>query len=343
MKKTITTIAKFGLSIGIISWLVYRAYSENQFSVLFEADKNWLGIAAGLGCVLSAVVISFIRWNLLVRAIDLPFRVVDSIRVGMIGIFFNLSPIGVIGGDALRAYYASREAKHRRAEAVATVVLDRFIGLLTMVTVGAIAFICWEPEGKNINDDALAILQQLKFVAIGCSVTGILLGGLLILLPSFRKKSWYRKLTNIQWIGPVLKRATAIIAVYRRHPAIVAACFGLSLLVNLCFTLAIFLLASSLLDSYPNLIQHLMIEPIAMVGNAAPLPGGIGGMEIVLDTLYRVFSPAGTENANGTVVAIGYRFFLLIVSLIGGGVWLANKKIVKKMQSEIESSPNVDQ
>ena len=336
MKTTLINVAKVAISVGIISWLVYRAYTENQFTILFEAEKNWLGIFAGLACVFSAVIVSFVRWNLLVKAIDLPFRLVDSIRIGMIGIFFNLSPIGVIGGDALRAFYASREAKHRMAEAVATVILDRFIGLLTMVTIGAIAFICWEPDSTAISEQALLVLQQLKFVATACSLAGIGLAIGMVLLPSFRKKGWFRSLVRIKWIGPMIQRATAIVSVYRRHPKTIALCFGLSVLVNVCFTLAIFLLASSLLESYPTLIQHLMIEPIAMVGNAAPLPGGIGGMEIVMDALYRVFSPAGADNANGTVVAIGYRFFLLIVSLVGGGVWLANKKLIKKMESEIQ-------
>ena len=47
--------------------------------------------------------------------------------------FFNAFLLGSTGGDLLKAYYAARETHHRKTEAVVTVLVDRLIGLFSML------------------------------------------------------------------------------------------------------------------------------------------------------------------------------------------------------------------
>jgi len=58
-----------------------------------------------------------------------------------------------------------------------------------------------------------------------------------------------------------------------------------------------FSLAKGLTSGHPTLPEHLIIEPLAMVSNAAPLPGGIGGLEFAMKFLYLAFN-----SANGVIV-----------------------------------------
>ena len=57
-----------------------------------------------------------------------------------------------------------------------------------------------------------------------------------------------------------------------------------------------------------------------MVSNAAPLPGGIGGMESAMEFLYIAFG-----SSNGVVVGFAMRFSLLMVHGIGVIVWFQNR------------------
>jgi len=124
----------------ILSYLFYGAVQSGQWQELRETPKHWGWVATGFFGCMAAMLFSFYRWQLLVRALDLPFRLVDSMRIGFIGLFFGLFAFGVVGNDSLRAYYAARQAKDRVSAAITSVLADRVIGLITMFTVGTIAF-----------------------------------------------------------------------------------------------------------------------------------------------------------------------------------------------------------
>src|SRR5262249_44160645 len=81
---------------------------------------------------LTGVLITFIRWFFLVRAVGLPFWLVDSLRLGLVGNSFNSFMPGSVGGDILKAAFIARE-QDRRATAVATVIMDRLLGLWALV------------------------------------------------------------------------------------------------------------------------------------------------------------------------------------------------------------------
>src|SRR5439155_19447856 len=80
-----------------------------------------------------SVLLTLLRWYLLVRAQDLPFRVSDAMRLGMVGIFYNTFLPGSVGGDVIRAAFRAREQKNRRTVAVATVLMDRAIALWGLI------------------------------------------------------------------------------------------------------------------------------------------------------------------------------------------------------------------
>ncbi len=329
LNRILISAAKVLISVGILSWLFSKAWQENQFQAFAAADKNWWGLAAAFGACLAAHLISLFRWQLLVRAIDLPFTLIDAMRIGFIGFFFNLFAFGVIGGDALRAYYVTRQIPHRVMEAVASVVLDRFIGLLTMFSVAAIAFLFWRPTAESMSAEAFATIRIVGVAVLAGTAAGFLFLTSIIFMPKIAKKKWFKKLEKLPLIGGLLSQITKVIRIYRSKPRVFVISFLLSLGVNFSFLLAIYWLAASITDSHPSFALHFLIEPISMVANAVPLPGGIGGMELVLDYLYRIFSPANGANY-GVVVALGLRIMLLLVSAIGAVLWLFNRKTIKQ-------------
>ena len=77
------------------------------------------------------------RWFLLVRAQNLPFTLTNAMRLGMVGNYFNTLLPGAVGGDVIKAVFLARE-QSRRAVAIATIILDRIIGLCGLVWVVAV-------------------------------------------------------------------------------------------------------------------------------------------------------------------------------------------------------------
>jgi uncharacterized protein (TIRG00374 family) len=85
--------------------------------------------------------LSFVRWHLLIRAQGIDIRLVDTLRLGALGFALIFVSPGAIGGDFFKAMFLAHGQPGRRTEAVATVVADRIIGLLTMMLLASVGIL----------------------------------------------------------------------------------------------------------------------------------------------------------------------------------------------------------
>jgi uncharacterized protein (TIRG00374 family) len=105
--------------------------------------------ATAICLYLFSVYLSSLRWRLL---IPYPVGMRRLFSMYIIGSFFNTCLPGIIGGDAVKAYYLSRELKRhspiaegtfgsgKSAIAVASVFMDRYIGLSALLVIGLAVF-----------------------------------------------------------------------------------------------------------------------------------------------------------------------------------------------------------
>jgi uncharacterized protein (TIRG00374 family) len=315
------------MSFAILAYLFNKASKDDQFAAVLSGDKDWRWLMLGFLACLAAHVIGFLRWRVMVRALDLPFRYLDAVRIGFIGLFFNLFAFGVLGGDALRAYYVTREFPSRKPEAIASVVADRMIGLLTMFLVASIAFLLSDfAHMESTHPKKLASIRYVCTLVVSVTTVGFAGLAILFFMPRFIDTKWVRRLLKLPRVGEILKRIVGVTMVYRNRPLAVLISFLMSAGVNIAFAISIYSIAAGLFSDYPSFVNHFVIEPITMVSNALPLPGGIGGMELALDFLYQAFACE-----HGVVVAFAFRFALLLVSAIGAFVWFFNRSNVKNL------------
>lgn len=327
-RKTIITILKYGISIAIISWLYFK--NRGEFDEFLQREKNygWLAIA-GITITL-AFFTSYVRWHHLAVAIRLPLAFLDAIKLGFIGSFFNVVAFGVVGGDSLRAYYASRNSPDRIPEAILSVFLDRFIGLCVMFGFAGTSWMLFGPEVSATSPATLKGVQfTCQFVGV-CALLGF--AGLFsfVLMPGVKNIGLFRWFTNLPKIGGLIEQGINASTLYSNNKIVLFKAIIFSLIANLLFAFTIYLVAIAITDSPPPLADHFVMAPIAMVTNAAPLPGGVGGMEAALPAMYQGFEAEG-----GFVVALGFRMCILLVSFIGLFVWLAHRS---KMPVPSESS-----
>jgi uncharacterized membrane protein YbhN (UPF0104 family) len=103
--------------------------------------------SARLGYVLGAVllyvlgqVLSAYRWHLIGVSVGLDVPFLEYVRFYFIGMFFMFFGPSTLGGDFARGLYLATATK-RRARAFNSVIFDRLNGLVTLVAVGATAFV----------------------------------------------------------------------------------------------------------------------------------------------------------------------------------------------------------
>ena len=127
-----TTVLKIGFAVGLIAWLAQRGAVDTQTLLGVLARPLTLGpvvLLAMLGISMSAW-----RWQLLVRAEGIPMPLKAALQLTWIGHFFNMVFPGAVSGDAVKMYYVGHLAPTRREEAWTTVLADRVIGMVALVS-----------------------------------------------------------------------------------------------------------------------------------------------------------------------------------------------------------------
>src|SRR5205823_13620532 len=77
-----------------------------------------------------------LRWHLLLRAVDIRIGAARAFVINMVGAFWNTFLPGSTGGDAIKAFFAAKNAPGHRTRAVMSVIVDRAIGLMALIILG---------------------------------------------------------------------------------------------------------------------------------------------------------------------------------------------------------------
>lgn len=336
MKKLLITLLKFGISFSILGYLFYRAGEDQSFAALVHQEKQWGLLVLAFAVAMGAVSVTFTRWFLLVWALGLPFTLKDAFRLGFLGFLCSFLTLGVVGGDAIKAVFIARQIPRRRAEVVATVVLDRAIGLFALFIVASLALLAVDLTAIQArNPSGLIAVQRTGQVAFGLTIAGVVAAAL-FLLPGVTTSRPFEALVRIPRIGGTLKRLIGALRVYRRKLWLLAVALAMSLAVHTLLTVTIFLIACGLPGAQPTLGTHLVIVPISMLGSSVPLPGGLGAFEFALDFLYRGVSSTAMPEGQGFVIALAYRVITLVIAMIGVFYYLTSRREVAQLIKEAE-------
>jgi uncharacterized protein (TIRG00374 family) len=289
---------------------------------------------------LVAHVIGFYRWKVLVRAIGIPFTLFEAVRIGFIGLFFGLFAFGVIGGDTLRVYYAARHARNRLAEVMCSVFVDRSIGMLTLFSIATISLfvIGTDLDGIRNADMAKLVRSLLTLIAAG-TVAGWITALIFLFSPGIANSRLVTGWKELPRAGGFIRQYSDAVLLYRDRLPTLVFCIGLSVVTHLCFVGTIYLIAVGINVRHPSLVDHLLIGPVTMAGNALPLPGGLGGMELMLSFFYSALSTDSTQADHGIVVAFTFRLMLLLLAAVGAIAWLVSRRqietVVKAQGEEV--------
>lgn len=333
MKKLLVNLLKWGISLGIVGYLVVDATRSENFQDLLSGPKDWGLLSLALLLVMAAVIVTIIRWYILVVALNVPFSLRDAFRLGFLGYLLNFVSLGSVGGDLFKAVFVAREHPGRRAEAVATIVFDRVIGLYSMFVVATAAILATELDAET-TDPTVRMMCQAVFLVTSLGAVAIML----LVVPGFTSGALSEAVGRMPLVGNIAARIVTAIRIYRSKPLELALTFVLSFAVHSLVAAGIFFTARGLLSAAPSLATHFVVVPLAMVSGILPLPlNGLGGFEYLLDFLYqRAQSEVSMTTAHSLLVALGYRVQTIIIALIGAGYYLTSRREVAEAMHEAE-------
>ena len=134
MKKKLIPIIQLTVGIALLAFLLWSIRDKGGLAeAVNTAGGHWPLLIAGVLTFGMCLFVVSVRWKVLLAAQGLELSLGRALELYFIGHFFNSFLLGATGGDIVKAYYAARETHHKKAEAVATMLMDRIMGLLALV------------------------------------------------------------------------------------------------------------------------------------------------------------------------------------------------------------------
>lgn len=313
-KKVPYALLRLVAGVGIIAYLFSRMDLHGLMAILRESLTRWPWLLCGAMICFICLCIGVIRWKIILDGRGLRMSWGRVFSVFFIGQFFNAFMFGSTGGDLARAFYAAQETNHKKTEAVATVLIDRMIGLVLLDFIALVMLIARAPFYINhwvTHLPALLMLGMNLMTAIG----------LVILFNIRRFQHWplLRRITDHAVIGPIIKRTLISIFLYRRKTGILFKTFLLSLAMHLLVILECYCLGRSF-QIHLGLIAYLTVIPMIMAIAALPItPGGLGIREGLAVALFGTLGIGITQS-----LPLSLMLYLISVvwSLFGGMIFL---------------------
>jgi uncharacterized membrane protein YbhN (UPF0104 family) len=307
------------VAFGLLGWVIYG--NRVKIREVFQRPVDYRYFAIGLGLYLTALLVTFARWHQLVRAQGLTFSIRDAFRLGFIGNVFNLVIPGAVGGDVIKAAFLCRMQPDKKPQAVASMILDRILGLLGLFTLAGVAgAVAWSSAERDVR-----ILIGLIWAALAAGFLGLAV----VFSPSL-----YRPLNRLVAgrgrLERLVRELEAIGLAYRARLGVVIGMLGAAILVHGLFVLAFYSASCALFDDLPTLAQHYLMVPMALFTTAVPLPfGALGLSEQISGQLFQM-----VHHSDGAIAMMAFRILMYGSGAVSAMVYLANVHQVRTLARE---------
>jgi hypothetical protein len=298
LKNSLINIAKVLLVGALLYWLASTGKLEfRQLSILVEQPVT-LVVAVGLW-LFASLFLGSMRWNLLLRGMGIEMPLLRTMRLQLIGFFFNTAMPGAVGGDVIKGIYVMREkSATSRTNALLTIILDRIIGLVAIFAIAGVA-ILFRLDFVRGNAGLVSLA-----VFVGVGVAAIFVVGLFCLTHLFEGRDPFKGLLSLKVPGfSLLLKVYDALMLFRKDPGTIGKAFFISVVVQTMSMLFGYLLAVTLTGQDVDLMVYSFVHPIGILATALPLaPGGLGIGHIAFDRLFIMAGLQGGANVFNVMV-----------------------------------------
>jgi uncharacterized membrane protein YbhN (UPF0104 family) len=296
-----STLIRLFVTAAILAYLATRIDMAEAALAVGAIRRPHLLAVLGLVAIDRAVMI--LRWILLLRASGIAITTRNATRLFLVSSFVgSFLPAGV-GADAARAYGLAREST-TGSEALASVAVDRLLGVLSLVAMGAVGVIAWAPDGRGDWRIATAVI-----VMAGACVA------------VFWADHWLRWLVPThRHEGAVTRRVLRLsdaVSRYRNRRGVLVHVMAWSLVVQLLRITQAYILALGLGMSVP-FSYFVLFMPIGLL--MLLLPISISGFGLPQGVIVWLLRPMGVPYSSSFALST----LIVLTGLAGNlpGLWL---------------------
>jgi len=267
---------------------------------------------------------TFLRWFTLVRAVGLKFRFSDAVKLGFIGNIYNLVIPGAVFGDVIKAAFLARAHPKTKTSAVASMVIDRLLGLAGLFLLAGVAGLF----AFGRANEKVKILIGIVWTLLAIGLTGLFVLFTPQLYPVLDRLTKKRAR-----LARVVKELEAAASVYRSRSRLIVGCLLASTGIHSLYVVAFYIVSRALFDVVPSFADHFLIVPLVLFSTAVPLPfGALGLTENVSGLLFAMSSVVGESgSANGAVAMMAFRTIMYASGMFSLIVYLANLRWVREL------------
>lgn len=293
-------------TIAVLGYLFYKIDRAAFLELVKQSKGGWmLSALLAYGVTTS---LSIWRWHILLKACDDSIRLWRTAQLTMIGLFANAFMLGSMGGDVLKAYYTARELPHKKAKAIASIVMERLLGFLAMFLLSTILILA---RYRLLTSEPITRWAvYLYFLAMVFIVSLILIGSIRF----FHKWIPARLEKN-----EILKKLAQAYHFLLQHKRAFWGGLAISIAAHIALLFTFYFVALGI-GMQINFFDLSAILPL--VGLVTLLPITVNGMGLREFSFIHFLSVCHIDREAAVALSLGGFFILLAWNLLGGLFYL---------------------
>lgn len=319
LKNLLIFTLKLSLSAGLLYFLISKIGGDTIIGYIILINPFAFVFASGL--YIFSIFLSSLRWSLLINQKVSKKRLFSMY---MIGSFFNTCLPGIIGGDAIKSYYLSRELKNLSIRnnccennqinldssqgtliSIASVFMDRYIGFYSLMIIGMIAF----PFGLRYlgrNSDNTALIWLLPVLFLFFTLASFII---------FR----FRPGEQFRWV----LRLYEYFDLYKTRSNPVIKAFLYSLIIQVTVIFSVYVLSKGMSIEIPFLSLLIFMPMIVVI---SLIPVSISGLGLREFAFVLFLNSTGIPSDVSIALSLCWFFSVVAANILGFILYLLYKK-----------------
>jgi len=336
------TVLRPVLGVGLATYVIVHILQNAKVDLAVEFGQCKWGLI-GLSFLFYAVllVMTIVRWYILLIVQDIRLRAMSLVQLTMIGIFWSGVIPGTVTGDFVKMYYVAQHAGEKASAAVLTIVLDRLVGLMGLFVVASISvlsaldFIRTAPDRVQL---AVGIIAGGSICGL-VSVIAIAFRGPLQQLPGVRHLIEFGARVLPDKVTGIVERMSEALDLYRTKPRAVVLALLFSVIGHSAFAMAVYCIGKAFGEEIISIAMYFVTVQVANCVASIPLtPAGLGSRDLMISLF---FTELGADGKKAAIVAVGLSLVIVTWTAIAGVFWILSRRHVQEGSGG--SKPEADQ
>jgi uncharacterized protein (TIRG00374 family) len=306
MKKNILIFLRILISFTLVVGIFYffRDKIDEILDLLRNADVLLLCVVFVSGVANALLFGLRLQWILAAQGVRVSLY--NAFVVVMSGYFFGNIVPSSFGADLFKGVYLAK-GTNKMKEAFSSILIDRVIGLFTLILIAIFAICVRGDLITNINVKRSIFLMAAGALSVCIFFTNKKLGFLAQALVAWVPHQRFKD---------TLKDFYLAIYAYKDRPNVILGAGMMSVVAQISFYFCIYLIAIAI-GIKVSFFLYLMFLPIISLASLAPSLNGLG----VRDVMFVYFFSSYSSPEEALAIAILVNALMIFLGIVGGGIF----------------------